>query len=54
MDNVVSIMFKDSRREYYHNPLELPFVIGYHAVVEMEKGENMGAITRRNLSVSAD
>jgi len=47
-------MFKGSRREYYHNPLELPFVIGYHAVVEVEKGENMGVIAQRNLSVSAD
>lgn len=51
MNNVVSIMFKGSRREYYHNALELPFAIGDYAVVEVEKGENMGVITQRNLSI---
>ena len=51
MDNVVSIMFKGSRREFYHNALELPFAIGDYAVVEVEKGENMGVITQRNLSI---
>ena len=54
MDNVVSIMFKGSRREYYHNGLELPFAISDYAVVEVEKGENMGVITQRNLSVRAN
>lgn len=51
MDNVVSIMFKGSRREFYHNALELPFAIGDYAVVEVDKGENMGVITQRNLSI---
>ena len=51
MNNVVSIMFKGSRREYYHNALELPFAIGDYSVVEVEKGENMGIITQRNLSI---
>ncbi len=51
MDNVVSLKFKGTRREYYQNYLELPFEIGDYAVVEVENGEDMGVITQRNLSV---
>lgn len=51
MDNVISLKFKGSRREYYQNFLELPFEIGDYAVVEVENGEDMGVITQRNLSV---
>jgi len=51
LDNVVIIKFKGSRRELYHNDLELPFLIGDFAVVEVDKGENLGVITQKNLSV---
>jgi len=37
LDNVVSIMFNNSRREFYHNVLKLPFAIGDYTVVEVAK-----------------
>ncbi len=46
MDNVVSIMFNGSRRDFYHNSLELPFAIGDYALVGVEKDVNMGVMTQ--------
>lgn len=46
MDNVVNIMFKGSRRNFYRNSLELPFAIGDYAPVGVEKDVNMGVMTQ--------
>ena len=42
MDNVVSVIFKGSRSEFYHYALELPFTTGKYAVVEVDKFKSTG------------
>ena len=42
MDNVVSVMLKGSRSEFYHYALELPFANGEYALVEVDKFKSKG------------
>ena len=42
MDNVVSVMFKRSRSEFYDYALELPFATGEYVVVEVDKFKSTG------------
>ncbi len=42
--NYVEIQFQGNRRRRYLNPHALPFKLDEHAIVETEKGENMGRV----------
>jgi cell fate regulator YaaT (PSP1 superfamily) len=42
--NYIEIQFQGNRRRRYLNPHGLPFKLDDHAVVETEKGENMGRV----------
>ncbi|MDZ7316250.1 MAG: regulatory iron-sulfur-containing complex subunit RicT [candidate division KSB1 bacterium] len=43
---MIEILFKGERREIYHNPQQFPFQVGDYAIVEAEKGEDLGIVNQ--------
>ncbi|HNS73653.1 MAG TPA: regulatory iron-sulfur-containing complex subunit RicT, partial [bacterium] len=43
---MVEIVFKGERKDIYANPQEFPFKIGDYAIVEAEKGEDLGIVNQ--------
>ena len=43
---MIEIVFKGSRKEIYKNPQQFPFKIGDYAIVEAEKGEDLGVVNQ--------
>jgi cell fate regulator YaaT (PSP1 superfamily) len=43
---LIEIMFKGARKEIYKNPQQFPFKIGDYAIVEAEKGEDLGIVNQ--------
>jgi len=46
MSDIVEIVFKGERKELFLNPLQFPFQIGDYAIVEAEKGEDLGMVNQ--------
>jgi len=44
MASIIEIEFKGLRRAYFSNPQEFPFQVGDVAVVQVEKGEDLGVV----------
>jgi cell fate regulator YaaT (PSP1 superfamily) len=44
MYSYIEILFKGERKDIYHNPMQFPFKVGDYAVVEADKGEDLGVI----------
>ena len=51
MVKVVGIKFKTSSRVYYFDPLDLPFHVGDHAIVETSRGLEFGDVTAEPMEV---
>jgi cell fate regulator YaaT (PSP1 superfamily) len=45
-DNIIEIKFKGERRELYANPQQFPFKVGDYAIVQAEKGEDLGRVNQ--------
>ncbi|HNR68776.1 MAG TPA: regulatory iron-sulfur-containing complex subunit RicT [bacterium] len=43
---MIEILFKGERKEIYQNPMQFPFKVGDFAVVEAEKGEDLGVVNQ--------
>ncbi|MBN2356196.1 hypothetical protein JXO59_08785 [candidate division KSB1 bacterium] len=43
---MIEIVFKGERKEIYNNPQQFPFKIGDYAIVEAEKGEDLGVVNQ--------
>ena len=43
---MIEIVFKGERKEIYANPQQFPFQIGDYAIVEAEKGEDLGKVNQ--------
>ena len=43
---MIEIVFKGERKELYDNPQQFPFQVGDYAIVEAEKGEDLGIINQ--------
>ena len=43
---MVEIVFNGERKNIYANPQEFPFKIGDYAIVEAEKGEDLGVVNQ--------
>jgi len=43
---MIEIVFKGERKEIYLNPQQFPFKIGDYAIVEAEKGEDLGLVNQ--------
>jgi len=43
---MVEIVFKGERKEIYLNPQQFPFKLGDYAIVEAEKGEDLGIVNQ--------
>ncbi|NOY57862.1 MAG: hypothetical protein GXO75_02880, partial [Calditrichaeota bacterium] len=44
---LVEIIFKGERKQIYANPQEFPFQIGDYAIVQAEKGLDLGIVNQR-------
>lgn len=44
---MIEIIFKGERKEIYTNPQQFPFKIGDYAIVEAEKGEDLGIVNQQ-------
>ena len=44
MQNLIQVKFKGERKNYYANPLYFPFRVNDFAIVEAEKGEDLGKV----------
>ena len=42
MIDTIEIIFKGERKELYTNPQQFPFQVGDYAIVEADKGEDLG------------
>ena len=49
MQNIIQVRFKARRRGFFVNPLQFPFRINDLAIVEAEKGEDLGIVTQVGL-----
>jgi cell fate regulator YaaT (PSP1 superfamily) len=45
MLNILEIEFKGRRKEYATNPMQFPFAVGDIAIIEVERGHDMGKIS---------
>ncbi|MGE5174924.1 MAG: stage 0 sporulation family protein [Hyphomicrobiales bacterium] len=52
--DVVEVVFKGRRREYYTNPRELPFREGDYVIVQAERGEDLGRVHHTSEWVKAE
>ena len=43
---MIEIIFKGERKEVYNNPQQFPFKVGDYAIVEAEKGEDLGMVNQ--------
>jgi len=43
---LIEVLFKGERKEIYKNPQQFPFRIGDYAIVEAEKGEDLGVVNQ--------
>jgi len=48
MADLIEIVFKAERKEVYTNPMEYPFKVGDYAIVEADKGEDLGKVNQLN------
>lgn len=46
MSDLVEVVFKGERREVFLNPLQFPFRVGDYAIVEAERGEDLGRVSQ--------
>ncbi len=46
MSDLVEIVFKGERKELFHNPMQFPFRVGDYAIVEAERGEDLGRVNQ--------
>jgi cell fate regulator YaaT (PSP1 superfamily) len=46
MADIVEIKFKGNRKELYANPMQFPFRVGDYAIVEAEKGIDLGEVNQ--------
>ena len=46
MSNYIEILFKGERKDLYANPQQFPFKIGDYAIVEADKGEDLGVVNQ--------
>ena len=44
MSDYIEVKFKGQRKAYFANPLQFPFKLGDYAIVEAEKGEDIGKV----------
>lgn len=44
MQSLIEILFKGGRKEIYQNPMQFPFKLGDYAIVEADKGEDLGMV----------
>ncbi|UCF79872.1 MAG: hypothetical protein JSW03_09060 [Candidatus Eiseniibacteriota bacterium] len=44
---MIEVLFKGERKDIFRNPYRIPFMIGEYAVVQAERGEDMGRVTQR-------
>jgi cell fate regulator YaaT (PSP1 superfamily) len=44
MSKIFEVEFQGGRRSFYANPQEFPFVVGDLAIVQAEKGEDLGRV----------
>ncbi len=52
MGLVLEIGFKGNRKEYFSNPLQFPFRIGDYAIVEADRGEDLGVVLQVGILAS--
>lgn len=52
MNQILEIGFKGNRKEYFSNPLQYPFRVGDHAIVEADRGEDLGIILQVGILAS--
>ncbi|MFZ5432223.1 MAG: PSP1 domain-containing protein, partial [Calditrichota bacterium] len=45
MHDILEIDFKGRRKEFARNPLQFPFIVGDLAIVEVERGQDLGKIS---------
>ncbi|MDZ7723201.1 MAG: regulatory iron-sulfur-containing complex subunit RicT [candidate division KSB1 bacterium] len=43
---MIELVFKNERKQIYENPQQFPFQIGDYAIVEAEKGEDLGVVNQ--------
>lgn len=48
MPETIEIVFKGERKEVYANPMQYPFRVGDYAIVEADKGEDLGMVSQLN------
>jgi cell fate regulator YaaT (PSP1 superfamily) len=48
MSEFIEITFKGERKEGYANPMQFPFRVGDFAIVEADKGEDLGMVNQLN------
>jgi len=44
---MIEVLFKGERKDVYRNPYRIPFRIGEHAVVQAERGEDLGRVIQK-------
>ena len=44
MAKTLEVEFKGGRKAFFGNPMEFPFTVGDHVIVEAEKGEDLGTV----------
>jgi cell fate regulator YaaT (PSP1 superfamily) len=47
MTEILEVGFKRERKEYYLNPLNIPFTVDEYAIVGAERGEDMGRVLQK-------
>ncbi len=52
MSQILEIGFKGNRKEYFNNPLQYPFRVGDYAIVEADRGEDLGIILQVGILAS--
>ncbi|MFQ6113243.1 MAG: stage 0 sporulation family protein [bacterium] len=45
-NNIIEIKFKGERKDLYANPQQYPFKVGDYAIVQAEKGEDLGRVNQ--------
>ncbi|MBN2092523.1 hypothetical protein JW964_23075 [candidate division KSB1 bacterium] len=46
MSETIEIVFKGERKDIYANPMQFPFKVGDYAIVEADKGEDLGMVNQ--------
>ena len=52
MSDTIEIVFKGERKELYINPQQFPFKLGDYAIVEADKGEDLGIVNQLGFMLS--